>query len=136
MQGGPPTTPRRGSLRLLSTTPSQSSSMPLHSSGPGLSFCVQVRPLGPGPFMPVQVSSAVQWPCVITPLPEHGSPMPGTSSILPLQSLSTLSHTSVLRATPPLHTRPPFTQANTPVLHTIDPPEFMQSARFPDGQQA
>src|SRR5262249_49500575 len=60
--GLPPTMPMRGSTRLLSTRPSQSSSTLLQTSGPGPTSWVQVRPFGPGPRTPLQAKVALHGP--------------------------------------------------------------------------
>src|SRR5439155_14206744 len=49
VQGEPPTTPTRGSIRLSSIMPLQLSSMPLQISGLGPTVCTQVSPFGPEP---------------------------------------------------------------------------------------
>src|SRR5262249_9724458 len=134
-QGEPPVTPTRGSDRLLSMVPSQSSSMPLHSSLDGPTSSVQVRPFGPGPLVPLQVNWAVHGPSVFTPPVEQFLPMPGTSSITPLQSSSLPLHTSVDFSTAPEHTRMPAWHSEVPVMQRVPVMVpvvvFWQSAMLP-----
>src|ERR1043165_1381446 len=91
--------------------PSQSSSMPLHTSVP---------PPVPPTHCIVPAMQRVTPPLqpLAPPLAPHGRPSPATlSSTTPSQSLSTPSQVSTVGPTSPGHTSAPFEQVRRPVLH-------------------
>src|SRR5574338_1057700 len=94
---------------MCSTTPSQSSSRPLHSSGP--------------PPLPPTHTSEPPWQVYVpgehTPieLPQLPPPPGSPSSIMPSQSSSVPLHTSTLLPVLSLHTVPPFWQTRNPSGH-------------------
>ncbi len=132
VHGAPPTTPTRGSARLSSGVPSQSSSRPLHNSAVGPTTCTQVRPLGPVPGLGITHSYfALHSPSVKMPAPEQGdwSPLMLLSTV-PSQSSSRPLQVSTPRTVAPTQVLAPATHCQVPVV------QQSVSAPVDDGQQA
>src|SRR5262245_1390118 len=103
-----------------SMVPSQSSSRPLHTSGP---------PLPPAHTTWPRPTSQARVPAQELPGRVQGRPTPARSSVAPLQSLSAPSQISAEGLLPPRHWRVPPEQRIAPAVHSPVP-------QLPHGQQA